>query len=80
LALDCERILTAKGERLARICIVNFYGNIVFDSMVKPWAKVLDFKEHITGIKQGDLIHAPSFPKIAPIVSLHYYILIIFDS
>jgi DNA polymerase III epsilon subunit-like protein len=68
LALDCERIQTKKGERLARISIVNFYGNIVFDTLVKPWAKVTDYREWITGIKPDDLKHAPSYPKIAPIV------------
>ncbi len=68
MALDCERILTKKGDRLARISIVNFYGNIVFDTLVKPWAKVTDYREWITGIKPDDLRHAPSYPKIAPIV------------
>jgi len=68
LALDCERILTKKGERLARISIINFYGNIVFDTLVKPWSKVEDYREWITGIKPDDLKHAPSYPKIAPIL------------
>jgi len=36
LALDCERVLTSDGEKLARISVVNFYGNIVFDTLVKP--------------------------------------------
>lgn len=67
--MDCERILTKKGDRLARISIVNFYGNIVLDTLVKPWAKVTDYREWITGIKADDLRHAPSYPKIAPIVS-----------
>lgn len=67
--MDCERIETKKGDRLARISIVNFYGNIVFDTLVKPWAKVTDYREKITGIKAEDLKHAPSYPKIAPIVS-----------
>jgi len=68
LSLDCERILTKKGERLARVSIVNFYGNVVFDTLVKPWAKVEDYREWITGIKAIDLKHAPSYPKIAPLL------------
>ena len=67
--MDCERILTKKGDRLARVSVVNFYGNVVFDTLIKPWAKVIDFREHITGINQLDLKHAPSYPKVAPIVS-----------
>jgi hypothetical protein len=68
MALDCERILTKKGERLARITIVNYYGNIVLDSLVKPWSKVLDYREDITGIKATDMQFAPSYPKVAPII------------
>jgi hypothetical protein len=51
LALDCERVKTNKGERLARVSIVNFYGNIVFDTLVKPsnhckqGVKVEDYRE-----------------------------------
>jgi RNA exonuclease 4 len=70
LSLDCERILTKKGDRLARVSIINFYGNVVFDTLVKPWAKVTDYREWITGIKAVDLKHAPSYPKIAPLVSI----------
>ena len=51
--------------------IVNYYGNVVFDTLVKPWAKVSDYREKITGIRPEDLKHAPSYPKIAPIVSQH---------
>jgi DNA polymerase III epsilon subunit-like protein len=68
LALDCERILTCKGERLARVSIVNYYGNVVFDTLVRPTIEVFDYREWITGIKPLDLKYAPSYPKIAPIV------------
>ena len=69
LAIDMHRVLTSKGERVARISIVNFYGNIVLDTLVKPWSKVLDHREEITNIKKSDLLHAPAFPKVAPLVS-----------
>ena len=78
MALDCERVLTDKGERLARVSIVNFYGNIVFDTLVKPCDfyydeyKVLDYRESITGILPIDLEHAPTFSNISPIVSLNF--------
>lgn len=74
LALDCERILTDRGEKLARVSIVNFYGNIVFDTLVKPCRYhtdrpvVLDYREWITGIKAIDLEHAPTFGNIEPII------------
>lgn len=75
LALDCERVLTDKGEMLARVSVVNFYGNIVFDTLVKPCRyhtedhKVIDYREWITGIKPLDLEHAPTFGNIEPIIA-----------
>lgn len=74
LALDCERILTDEGEKLARVSIVNFYGNIVFDTLVRPCnenqehCQVIDYREWITGIKPVDLDNAPSFFNIEPII------------
>lgn len=68
LALDCERILTEHGECLARVSIVNYYGNVVFDTLVRPISKVCDYREWITGIKPMDLKHAPTHAKIAPIL------------
>jgi RNA exonuclease 4 len=61
--------MTVKGLRVARISIVNFYGNILLDTLIKPWAKVTDYNEKITGIRKEDLTHAPSYPKLAQIVS-----------
>lgn len=75
LSIDCERILTKKGERLARVSIVNYYGNVVFDSLIKPWSKVYDYRESITGIKAIDLKHAPSYPKVAPLVIFSLFLI-----
>jgi RNA exonuclease 4 len=58
---------------LARVSIVNYYGNVVFDTLVRPTCEVFDYREWITGIKPLDLKYAPSFPKIAPIVSVILY-------
>ena len=71
LSLDVQRVLTQKGERVVRITTVNFFGNIVLDTLVKPWGKVLDYRESITNIRKQDLLHAPSFPKVVQIVSEH---------
>ena len=53
---------------------MNFYGNIVFDTLVKPCLNhddkytVVDFREWITGIKPIDLQQAPCFANIEPIL------------
>lgn len=62
-------MLTKKGDRLARVSIVNFFGNVVLDTLVKPWSKVIDYRYDITGLTAAELKHAPSYPKLAPIVS-----------
>jgi hypothetical protein len=67
--------MTTKGGRLSRICAVNFYGNIVLDTLIKPWSKVTDLRQNVTNIGKNDLKHAPSYPKVAPMVS---YVFIIF--
>ena len=69
MSLNCQRVGTKKGERLVRVSVVNFYGNIVLDTLIKPWSAVTDFRQEITGISKEDLRHAPSFPKVLPIVS-----------
>jgi hypothetical protein len=51
------------------VCVVNFHGNIVIDTLIKPWSAKTDLRESITGIKKDDIKHAPSYPRIAPIVS-----------
>ena len=61
--------MTTKGERLVRVSVVNFFGNIVLDTVIKPWGKVTDLRQKVTSIGQNDLKHAPSYPKVAPIVS-----------
>lgn len=58
---------------MARISIVNYYGNVVFDTLVRPEAEVIDYREWITGIKPMDLKDAPSYSKVAPIVRLFTY-------
>lgn len=73
LALDCERVLTKNGERLARVSIVNYYGNVVFDTLVQPIGEgeenfIADYREWITGIKPKDLEKAPLFATIEPII------------
>lgn len=53
LALDCEMVGAGKGgieNHLARVSIVNVYGEVVYDQIVTPREKVTDYRTHITGI------------------------------
>ncbi|KAG5518736.1 hypothetical protein PMAC_002705 [Pneumocystis sp. 'macacae'] len=68
IALDCEMVQvgpSSKKDRvLARISIVNYYGNVIFDTFVKPKERVIDYKTHINGITRAHLENAPSFEEI----------------
>ncbi|KTW32326.1 uncharacterized protein T551_00416 [Pneumocystis jirovecii RU7] len=68
IALDCEMVQVGPSNKkdrvLARISIVNYYGNVIFDTFVKPKERVIDYKTHINGITQADLKNAPSFEEV----------------
>lgn len=64
LALDCEFVEVGYLHVLARVSIVNFSGETVYDSFVKPivpLSEVTDYVTHITGIKPGMLDSAPDY-------------------
>lgn len=73
IALDCEMVQVGpcnkKDQVLARISIVNYHGNIILDTFVKPKEKVVDYKTWITGITRSDLENAPSFEEVQKKVS-----------
>ena len=47
--------INSKFNGLARISIVNFYGDILFDSFIKPVGEITNFRSDITGIFENDL-------------------------
>ncbi|KTW27338.1 hypothetical protein T552_02321 [Pneumocystis carinii B80] len=73
IALDCEMVQVGPSDRkdrvLARISIVNYYGNVILDTFVKPKERVIDYKTWINGITRSDLENAPSFEEVQKKVS-----------
>jgi len=58
LALDCEFVGVGSKMRdaLARVSLVNFHGQVVLDSFVKPDEKVTDFRTRFSGVRREDLV------------------------
>jgi DNA polymerase III epsilon subunit-like protein len=67
VALDCEMVGIGPAGRqsaLARCCIVNYDGEVLYDQHVRPQAFVTDFRTKWSGIRTKDLRHgkAIAFP------------------
>lgn len=51
-ALDCEMVYTTFGVEVARLALVDAYGDKVLDLFVKPEYSVVDYITHITGLTE----------------------------
>jgi len=51
LALDCEMVGNEKHESmLARVCVINELGDVLYDKYVKPTGKVSSYRTRYSGI------------------------------
>jgi hypothetical protein len=67
IALDCEMVgLGEKGNQsaLARCCLVDFNGHVVYDKFVQPRGFVTDFRTKWSGIRKADLNKDQAIPFI----------------
>ena len=58
VGLDCEMVGTGFGGKqslLARCCLVDFDGQVTYDSFVKPQGFVTDFRTQWSGVRAKDL-------------------------
>ncbi|CEP64237.1 putative 3'-5' exonuclease LALA0_S10e05622g [Lachancea lanzarotensis] len=65
VSLDCEFVGVGpegKDSALARATVVNFFGHVVLDVLVKPREKVTDWRTWVSGIRPQDMHRAVSFP------------------
>ncbi|WVQ77877.1 hypothetical protein IAR50_007580 [Cryptococcus sp. DSM 104548] len=59
LALDCEMVVSADGDELARVSVIDFEtGNNVFDELVQPEAEIIDYRTQWSGITPERLLSA----------------------
>lgn len=67
VALDCEMVGVGEGgvrSALARVSIVNYYGNVLLDTFVKVIEKVIDYRTQYSGVRPSDLRDAPTFHEV----------------
>ncbi|SCU88879.1 LAFA_0E15038g1_1 [Lachancea sp. 'fantastica'] len=65
VSLDCEFVGVGpegKDSVLARATVVNFFGHVVLDVLVKPQEKVTDWRTWVSGIRPQDMYKAVPFP------------------
>jgi DNA polymerase III epsilon subunit-like protein len=55
LAMDCEMVTTTSGSEVARISIVDRVGKVVYDQLVLPSNKVVDYNTKYSGITEDQL-------------------------
>ena len=56
--MDCEMVGAGLGGRdsiLARVSIVNHFGQVIIDKYVKPTEEVTDYRTEVSGIRPSDL-------------------------
>ena len=72
LAMDCEMVGVGFGGKdsiLARVSIVNHFGNCVYDKYVKPTEKVTDYRTKVSGIRPEDIKDGEDFKLVQKEVS-----------
>jgi hypothetical protein len=58
VGLDCEMVgigIGGKVSALARCCLVDFQGEVIYDEFVRPPGFVTDFRTKWSGVRKGDL-------------------------
>ena len=64
LGMDCEMVGVGNDgvdSILARVSIVNHFGNVLYDKFVAPREKVTDYRTAVSGVRPEDLVNAPEF-------------------
>lgn len=63
--MDCEFVKSPKGkDLLARVSLINFKGEVIYDTVVNPEEPIADYITHITGLTKESFVDAPSYSEV----------------
>ncbi|XP_050360266.1 uncharacterized protein LOC126780052 [Nymphalis io] len=72
LAMDCEMVgvgYEGGDHMLARVSIVNKFGDCIYDKFVKAREEVVDYRTNVSGIRKEDLLNGDDFEIVQKEVS-----------
>lgn len=64
IAMDCEMVgigFEGRDNMLARISLVNKFGDCIYDKFVKPREEVIDYRTSVSGVRKEDLLNGTDF-------------------
>jgi RNA exonuclease 4 len=67
VAIDCEMVGVGGEEDrsvLARVSIVNYHGEQIYDSFVRPKEFVTDWRTHVSGVSTKNMATARTFEQV----------------
>lgn len=72
LAMDCEMVGVGSDGRdhmLARVSIVNKFGDCIYDKFVKAREEVKDYRTDVSGVRKEDLLNGEDFTVVQKEIS-----------
>ncbi|XP_037303422.1 RNA exonuclease 4-like [Manduca sexta] len=72
LAMDCEMVgigYNGSDHMLARVSIVNKFGDCIYDKFVKAREEVKDYRTDVSGVRKEDLLNGEEFTVVQKEVS-----------
>lgn len=53
ISIDCEMCETENGIEVTRVSLIDYNGILLMDTYVKPYARVVDYKEEFSGVNES---------------------------
>jgi DNA polymerase III epsilon subunit-like protein len=53
VAVDCEMCQTEEGDTVTRLTLVDHVGRVIVDTLVKPAARIIDYRTQYSGITES---------------------------